>query len=96
MRNNIEYGIGVKRLKCVLPARRGQRRIQRAPHPVLLDRAFYHRCLRPPLTQWALLWLHEHGAVTVDTHILLEYLTAGPRHAGTATLKAVTAGAFRL
>ena len=68
-----------------------QRRIQAAPHPVLLDNTFYHEKLRPPLTQWALLWLHEHGAMTVATNILVEYLTAGPRNASSTTLKAVTA-----
>jgi hypothetical protein len=69
-----------------------ERRIQAAPHPVLLDREYYHKSLRPPLTRWALLWLHEHGAVTVASEVLLEYLTAGPRGASQATLTAVIGG----
>lgn len=35
--------------------------MQRAPHPVLLDQAFYEERIRPALTRWALLWLADRG-----------------------------------
>ena len=81
----------IAELKAAFAAGVRERKIQEAPHPVLLDRAFYKTKLRPALTQWALLWLHEHGAVrSVPACVLLEYLTAGPHAASTATLQAVT------
>ena len=50
--------------------------LQRSPHMILLDNAFYDRLLRPAVARWALIWLHDHftGKVETSQDVLLRYL----------------------
>ena len=59
---------------------RRNHKLQRIPHLVLLDQAFYTDRLLPLVCQWSLLWLHQQFTheVHVDKSAILAYLAGDP------------------
>ena len=63
--NMIQQGIAAKHM-------------QQTPHLVLLNKAYYHKELKPLIARWQLLYLRNKRLPTVDDKHLLSYMVNGP------------------
>lgn len=55
-----------------------EKHFQHTPHLCLLNKAFYHRNLKPLMARWQLLYLRNKRLPTVDDKHLVSYMVNGP------------------
>jgi hypothetical protein len=55
-----------------------EKHLQHTPHLVLLNKAFYHRELKPLIARWQLLYLRHKRLPTVEDRHLISYMVNGP------------------
>jgi hypothetical protein len=70
----------LRELGAALDAGYAAHALQRQPHTVLLDEAFYVARLQAPLARWALLWLRRQwgeAAGAIGDAPLLDYMCNG-------------------